>query len=133
MIRALSCHLTAIATVYPLSVRRVSDSYVGGDLSTMPTSCSLWEAAVEPGEAVAAGGLLGRLHSLHRPSDPPTPVLAPAPPTPAAAAAAAAAAGATSEMCYVMGVRTIVPSHPGDALCWTGNEISLETLWANAF
>jgi hypothetical protein len=74
-----------------------SGSYVGGDLNTMPTSCCLWETAVEPGDTVAAGGLLGRLHNLERPSDPATPVVAPPP-----------AGVDTSSETYVMGVRPLL-------------------------
>ena len=92
-------------------------------------------AHVVSGDLVAAGGLLGRLHNLERPGDPSTPVLAP---TVAAAAGGGGGEeeGGTStgtEGTYVMGVRTVVPSRPGDALCWTGREISLDALWANSF
>ena len=35
---------------------------------------------------------------------------------------------------YVMGVRTLVPAVPGDALCWVArNEVSVANLLANDF
>ena len=38
-----------------------------------------------------------------------------------------------AEPLYVMGVRTLVPTTPGDALCWVGRQISEESLLANDF
>eukprot|EP01045_Picozoa_sp_COSAG04_P018255 COSAG04_NODE_1676_length_5966_cov_34.273734_2_plen_72_part_00 len=38
-----------------------------------------------------------------------------------------------AEPLYVMGVRTLVPTTPGDALLWVGRQISEESLLANDF
>ena len=38
-----------------------------------------------------------------------------------------------AEPLYVMGVRTLVPTTPGDALCWVGRQTSEERLLANDF
>eukprot|EP01052_Picozoa_sp_SAG31_P044363 SAG31_NODE_7706_length_1612_cov_2.068738_2_plen_136_part_00 len=74
----------------------------------------LFEASVEPGQPVDRGQQLGLVHSLDKPSTPPTKIIAPAALT-------------------VMGVRTIVSTTPGDALFWAGREITVADLLDNNF